>query len=85
MKSKANAVAKVCCISIVSLKGDCSFIPHEFACLNHSVPSAAHHYAPPTGHTHFTLRQKPQASVQLRNEILQKGCCQCVVVYSCAV
>ena len=60
MKSKANAVAKVCCISIVSIKNDCSFIPHEFACLNHSVLSAAHNYAPPTGHTHYTLRQQPQ-------------------------
>jgi negative elongation factor A len=57
----------------LSLKSDCSFIPHEFACLNHSVLSAAHKYAPPTGHTHFTLRQQPQASVQLRNEILQKA------------
>ena len=59
--------------TLVSLKSDCSFIPHEFACLNHSVLSAAHKYTPPTGHTHFTLRQQPQASVQLRNEILQKG------------
>ena len=61
------------CCSSVSSKSDSLFIPHEFACLNHSVLSAAHKYAPPTDHTHFTLRQQPQASVQLRNEILQKG------------
>ena len=59
--------------SSVSHKTDSSFTPHEFACLNHSVLSAAHNYSPPTGHTHFKLRQQPQASVQLRNDMLQKG------------
>ena len=59
--------------STVSHKTDSSFTPHEFACLNHSVLSAAHNYTPPTDHTHFKLRQQPQASVQLRNDMLQKG------------
>ena len=61
--------------SPVSLKSDNTFIPHEFACLNHSVLLSAHNYTPPTTHSHFTLRQQPQASVQLRNEMLQKGVC----------
>ena len=60
---------------VVSKRTDGAFVPHEFACLNHSVLSATHNYAPPTGHTHFTLRQQPQASVQLRNDMLQKGGC----------
>ena len=57
---------------VVSKRTDGAFVPHKFTCLNHSVLSATHNYAPPTGHTHFTLRQQPQASVQLRNDMLQK-------------
>ena len=60
---------------VVSKRTDGAFVLHEFACLNHFVLSATHNYAPPTGHTHFTLRQQLQASLQLRNDMLQKGGC----------
>ena len=67
---------------VVSKRTDGAFVPHEFCCLNHSVLSATHNYAPPTGHTHFTLRQQPQASVQLRNDMLQKGGCGLDIIYT---
>ena len=62
------------CICIIKKDGWC-LRTTEFSCLNHSVLSATHNYAPPTGHTHFTLRQQLQASLQLRNDMLQKGGC----------
>ena len=49
------------------------FIPHEYAYLNQTVLASSHGYNPPSDHTHFLLKKKPQASVQLRNEILQRG------------
>ena len=60
------------CLCSVKKDGWCLHSTHKFTCLNHSVLSATHNYAPPTGHTRFTLRQQPQASVQLRNDMLQK-------------
>ena len=60
---------------LVSSDANNVFIPHEYAYLNHSVLSGSHGYSVPSGHTHFTLKKKPQASVQLRNEILQRGEC----------
>lgn len=48
------------------------FTPHEYAYLNESVLAAQPNYSAPS-HTHFTLLRQPQASVQLRNEVLQRA------------
>lgn len=49
------------------------FTPHEYAYLNHSVLQDSHNFTVPSGHNHFVLKSRPQSSVQLRNEMLQRG------------
>ena len=60
---------------IVSRQSQQLFIPHEFAYLNKSVLERSHGYSTPDSHNHFVLKKRPQASVQLRNEMLQRGVC----------
>ena len=50
-----------------------SFIPHEYGYLNQTVLEGSHGYTMPTQHEHFVLRKQPQASVNLRCEMLQRG------------
>ena len=50
-----------------------SFIPHEYGYLNQTVLEGSHGYTMPTQHEHFILRKQPQASVNLRCEMLQRG------------
>ena len=59
----------------VSKQSQQLFIPHEFAYLNKSVLEESYGYSPPDTHNHFVLKKRPQASVQLRNEMLQRGTC----------
>ena len=57
----------------VSKQSQQLFIPHEFAYLNKSVLEGSYGYSAPDTHKHFVLKKRPQASVQLRNEMLQRG------------
>ena len=58
---------------IVNKQSQQLFIPHEFAYLNKSVLEGSYGYSAPATHKHFVLKKRPQASVQLRNEMLQRG------------
>ena len=57
----------------VSKQNQQLFIPHEFAYLNKSVLEGSYGYSAPDTHKHFVLKKRPQASVQLRTEMLQRG------------
>ncbi len=58
-----------------------AFTPHEYAYLDRSVLQASHNFNVPSGHQHFVLKSQPQASIQLRNEMLQKGKHDLIIMY----
>ena len=67
------------------------FVPHEYPYLNQTVLHNTHNFSASLGHQHFVLKSQPQASIQLRNEMLQRGarllllllfvvCCCCLLL-----